>query len=55
MVGFDQQDLACQQEDCLSRATTAFADTDVKVTSEGRPYLGAAFDTEEYIQKIVTG
>ena len=25
-------------------------DTDVKVTSEGRPYLGAALGTEEYIQ-----
>ena len=30
------------KEDCVSSATTAFADTDVKITSEGRPYLGAA-------------
>ena len=29
-------------------------DTDVKVTSEGRPYLGAALGTEEYIQEFVT-
>ena len=38
----------------LSSATEAFADTDVKVTSEGRPYLGAALGTEEYIQEFVT-
>ena len=30
------------------------ADTEVKVTSEGRPYLGAALGTEEYIQAFVT-
>ena len=40
------------KEDCLSSAAAAFADTDVKVTSEGRPYLGAG--TEEYIQAFVT-
>ena len=27
------------KKNCLSTATEAFADTDVKVTSEGRPYL----------------
>ena len=27
------------KEDCLPNATAAFANTDVKVTSEGRPYL----------------
>ena len=27
--------------------------TDVKVTSEGRPYLGAVFGTGEYIQSFV--
>ena len=42
------------KEDCLSSAAAAFADTDVKVTSEGRPYLGAALGTEEYIQAFVT-
>ena len=30
-----------------------FADTGVKVTSEGRPYLGTALGTEEYIQTFV--
>ena len=40
--------------DCLSNAAAAFADTDVKLTSEGRPYLGAVFfGTEEYIQAFV--
>ena len=42
------------KENCLSTAVEAFADTDVKVTSEGRPYLGAALGTEEYIQEFVT-
>ena len=42
------------KEDCLSSAAAAFADTDVKVTLEGRPYLGAAIGTEEYIQTFVT-
>ena len=38
----------------LSSTAAAFVDTDVKVTSEGRPYLGAALSTEEYIQAFVT-
>ena len=42
------------KENCLSTAVEAFADTDVKVTSTGRPYLGAALGTEEYIQEFVT-
>ena len=42
------------KENCLSTTVEAFADTDVKVTSEGRPYLGAALGTEEYIQEFVT-
>ena len=41
-------------KNCLSTATEAFANTGVKVTSESRPYLGAALDTEEYIQEFVT-
>ena len=42
------------KEDCLPSAVATFADTDVKVTSEGRPYLGAALGSEEYIQSFVT-
>ena len=42
------------KEDCLSRAAAAFADINVKVTSEGRPYLEAALGTKEYIQKFVS-
>lgn len=42
------------KEDHLSAASAAFADTDVKVTSEGRPYLGTALGTEEYIRAFVT-
>ena len=43
------------KEDYLSNAAAAFADTYyVQVTSEGRPYLGAALGTEEYIQAFVT-
>ena len=45
--------LVCK-EDCLLSAVATFADTDVKVTSEGRPYLRAALGSEEYIQSFVT-
>ena len=38
------------KEECCSAAVAAFADTGVRVTSEGRPYLGAALGTEEYMQ-----
>ncbi len=41
------------KENCLDSATTAFACTTVNVTSEGRPYLGAALGTEDYMQSFV--
>ena len=41
-------------KNCHSSAVAAFADTDVKVTSDGRPYLGVALGTEEYMQAFVT-
>ena len=41
------------KEECLLTAAAVFADTGVKVTSEGRPYLGTALGTEEYIQMFV--
>ena len=41
------------KENCLSEATAAFTDTEVKVTSVGRPYLGAALGTDEYTQSLV--
>ena len=41
------------KEDYLSAASAAFADTGVNVTSEGRPYLGAALGTEEYMKAFV--
>ena len=41
------------KEHCHSDTAAAFADTDVKVTSEGRPYLGAGLGTVEYIQNFV--
>ena len=34
-------------------ATASFADTGVQVTSKGRPYLGAAFGTEEFVTSHV--
>ena len=37
------------KEDHFSKATAAFADTDVKITKDGRPYLGAAIGSQEYI------
>ena len=36
------------KEGYLLNAVAAFADLDVKVTAEGRPYVGAALGTEEY-------
>ena len=42
------------KKNCLSTAAEAFADTDVKVTSEGSPYHGAVLGTGEYIQEFVT-
>ena len=45
-----QMMLQGQEDIYLSRAEAAFADTGVKVTSEGRPYLGEALGTEEYMQ-----
>ena len=41
------------KEDHLADAMVAFTDTDVKVTSDGRPYLGVALGKEEYIQSFV--
>ncbi|XP_064400133.1 uncharacterized protein LOC135346443 [Halichondria panicea] len=41
------------KEKHLSSATTLFANTGVQVTSEGRPYLGAALGTEEFVTSHV--
>ena len=38
------------KEHHLAAAAAALADIDVKVTSDGRPYLGVSLDKEEYIQ-----
>ena len=37
----------------LATATASFADTSVQITSEGRPYLGAAFGTEKLVTSHV--
>ena len=37
------------KEKHLATATTLFANTGVQVTSEGRPYLGAAIGTQEFV------
>ena len=41
------------KKDLLPNAMQAFADTDVQVTTDGRPYLGAALGTEEFAQAFV--
>jgi len=41
------------KEDCHSDATTLFSSTDVNVTTEGCPYLGAAIGSATYIQGFV--
>ncbi len=43
------------KENHHSAAAAALAGTDVKVTSEGRPHLGAALGTLEYIELHVRG
>lgn len=37
----------------LSEAVAAFANTNVNVTSEGRPYLGAAIGSSKYVHEFV--
>ena len=41
------------KDSCLSRATAAFADTNVNVTSSGRPYLGAPLGSSEFTTAFV--
>ncbi len=40
--------------DHYSKAVTAFAGTGVKITTEGRPYLGAPLGTDVYIETFLT-
>jgi len=41
------------KEDCHSEATKLFPSTDVNVTKAGCLYLGAAIDSDTYIQEFV--
>ena len=41
------------KDHCLEKATSAFADTDVQVTSTGRPYLGSAIGCQSYVTSHV--
>ena len=41
------------KEQYHEKATAVFASTGVKITSNGRPYLGAAIGTEEYVKRYV--
>ena len=43
------------KEKFLTAARATFADTGIEITSEGRPYLGAAIGTEEFVQSHVEG
>ena len=38
---------------CRSEAETVFAGTNVKLTSEGRPYLGSAIGSSSYVKQFV--
>ena len=42
------------KQDHLNLATDTFRGSGVNVTSEGRPYLGAAIGTSEYLEKYVS-
>ncbi len=39
----------------LAEASAAFADTNVRIISEGRPYLGGAIGSEAYVKQFVVG
>ena len=41
------------KENSFSAAQAVFADTNIQVTSEGRPYLGIPVGTDEYIQSFI--
>ena len=38
---------------CCTEAETVFAGTNVKLTSEGQPYLGSAIGSNSYIKQFV--
>ncbi len=42
------------KESCLSDAIAKFEDTNINITSDGRPYLGAPLGTLEYGSKFVS-
>ena len=41
------------KKDFLPKAEAAFEDTGVRITSEGRPYLGVPLCTDECIQSFI--
>ena len=41
------------KEQYLSKAQELFKDTDVSISSRGRPYLGALLGSEEFVQEFV--
>ena len=41
------------KEKFMSKATTVFGDTRVNITSDGRPYLGAALGSPDYVEGFV--
>ena len=42
------------KESCHDAEISAFADMGVNITSEGRPYLGAAIESEEFVENYVS-
>ncbi len=42
------------KSDFISTATTLFQDTEVRITTEGRPYLGSPIGTEEFIRSYTS-
>ena len=41
------------KDKCHTEAETVFAGTNIKLTSEGRPYLGSAIGSDSYIKQFV--
>ena len=47
--------MASHKRKVLHNCQSHLADTGIKITSQGRPYLGATIGTEEFVQSHVEG
>ena len=48
------QDMVDSEKSVEAQARSLFSNTQINITSEGRPYLGAALGTQEYVRAYVS-